>query len=278
MNNALLIADEVACPRHSSSLIDAIGEREFEGELVSALNRICGAEHCAVFVMEGPCLAESTAASLDGTGVAQERAVLYVQGQFWRRDPTMTAALELQNASKLSMFRLDIDGLVDRELRDTVYPQMGDRLLLSGPTAAGRLALSVLKSGRGNIFLDTETAAFKAALPSIWAILGRHTKTKLQQGSLRSALDSLSHIQDYIDTICSNFPLRERQVISRIVYGMSCAGIALDLSIGEETVSTYRKRIYQRLRISTQRELMVWYIASLTSDFGRGAGGVPRAC
>ena len=47
---------------------------------------------------------------------------------------------------------------------------------------------------------------------------------------------------------------------ARILYGLSAAGIAVDLGIGIESVTTYRKRAYRRLGIATQRELLVWYL------------------
>jgi DNA-binding CsgD family transcriptional regulator len=56
-------------------------------------------------------------------------------------------------------------------------------------------------------------------------------------------------------------PRREAEVCARILYGMSSVGIALDLSVSEETVKTYRKRAYQRLNIGSERELLTWYLA-----------------
>ena len=48
---------------------------------------------------------------------------------------------------------------------------------------------------------------------------------------------------------------------ARILYGLSSVGIALDLTVSEETVKTYRKRAYQRLAIGSERELLTWYLA-----------------
>ena len=61
-----------------------------------------------------------------------------------------------------------------------------------------------------------------------------------------------------------------------MLYGLSTVGIALDLEIGEESVKTYRKRAYQRLRIGTERELLTWYLALWSTWRGRVfAPGVP---
>lgn len=244
-------------------LIEAIGERGFDAELLSLLNHTCGAEHCAIFAIEGPCPTELAAASLDGTDAAHLGAGLYVHGQFWRRDPTMAAARLPGNSSHLNLSRLDIARLEDQELKEVVYPRIGDRLLLSGPTVVGRLALSVLKSGGGNLFGGTEMTALEEVSPVLLAILGKHAKALGQQQGFLRALESLEHIERALVCMEEHFPRRESQVCARMIFGMSSAGIALDLAIGEETVATYRKRIYQRLGISTQREMLVWYISSL---------------
>lgn len=244
-------------------LIEAIGERGFEAELLSLLNQTCGAEHCAIFAIEGACPTELAAASLDGTDAAHLGAGLYVHGQFWRRDPTMAAARLLGNSSQLNLLRLDIAALQDQELREIVYPRIGDRLLLSGPTLVGRLALSILKSGGGNLFGGGAMAALEEVAPVLLAIVGKHAKSLGRQQGLLRALSSLEHIEVALAGMGPHFPRREIQVCARMIFGMSSAGIACDLEIGEETVATYRKRIYQRLGMSTPREMLVWYMSSL---------------
>ncbi len=47
----------------------------------------------------------------------------------------------------------------------------------------------------------------------------------------------------------------QRAVLARIVCGMTSEGIALDLGIGVNSVLTYRKRAYAKLRIGSQNAL-----------------------
>ena len=49
---------------------------------------------------------------------------------------------------------------------------------------------------------------------------------------------------------------REHQVAELICLGMTTTGISLELGISENTVLTYRKRIYGKIGISSQRELL----------------------
>jgi len=244
-------------------LIELIGESGFRGELLKLLNRTCGADHCAIFSIDGLSPTELAAASLDGTDAAHLGAGIYVRGQFWRRDPTMSAARELGHSESPNLFRLDIAALQDTALREIVYPGIGDRLLLTGPTRMGRLALSILKSGGGNRFGGAEMTALTQISLMLLTIVGKHARTVGQQQGLLRALRSLKDIESSFACIAKQIPRRESEVCARYIFGMSSAGIALDLSIGEETVATYRKRLYERLGICTQREMFVWYVSSL---------------
>ena len=86
-------------PRALHSIIDTIGDDGFVRELLLFLNDVCGAEHCAIFRLEGAQPVELGAASLDGSATAHRCATLYVESQLWQRDPTMTAArFALSNA------------------------------------------------------------------------------------------------------------------------------------------------------------------------------------
>ena len=49
---------------------------------------------------------------------------------------------------------------------------------------------------------------------------------------------------------------RESQIAQLICLGMTTTGIGLELGISENTVLTYRKRIYAKIGISSQRELL----------------------
>jgi DNA-binding CsgD family transcriptional regulator len=82
------------------------------------------------------------------------------------------------------------------------------------------------------------------------------------QGAIR-AIGSIDRIQECL-TASGALRVREIEVCARIIYGLSTLGIAVDLSLGEETVRTYRKRAYQRLALGTERQLLTWYLRQWT--------------
>ncbi|MBO9580387.1 MAG: hypothetical protein J7498_05805 [Sphingobium sp.] len=53
----------------------------------------------------------------------------------------------------------------------------------------------------------------------------------------------------------TSLTLRERQVCARAAMGMTVEATALDLAIARTSVLTYRKRAYQRLRVSSPNQL-----------------------
>jgi DNA-binding CsgD family transcriptional regulator len=258
--SGLVTIEALKAPQRLHAVIDAIGESDFEQELLGFLNQTFGAEHCAVFGLDGARPSEMSAVSLDGTDTAHRRASLYLTTELWRRDPTMDAARDPLDSDQPKLIRLDIGALEDRELRDTIYSRMGERLLLCGRSLVGRIGLSIVRSEHQA--LPTRNLPELQDLGALLlSILGKHASASWHRRKLLLALTSLEEIETWVAASPERFPHREVQVCARMLYGVSSIGIALELGISEETVLTYRKRIYHRLSIGTQRELLIWYVS-----------------
>lgn len=252
-------------PRGLHSIIDAIGDDMFARELLCFLHDICGAEHCAIFKLgEGEPI-KLAAASLDGSDSAHRSTDTYLKSQAWRVDPTMAAARFTYNSIHPTLIRTDIAALESRELRETIYPLIGDRLLLCGRSAIGHIALSVLRCANSTPFGPEAVTTLEALASPLLSILGKHASAIWQRQLLASSLSSLDEIEHNVAMAPIGFPRREAQVCSRILYGVSSVGIALELGVSEETVMTYRKRVYSRIGIGTQRELLMWYVGLYNS-------------
>jgi len=248
-----------AASPHLLRLIDSIGDSAFEVELLGFLNSTVGAEHYALFGLDGAQPEEMAAVSLDGTDTAHKRVSVYIETELWRRDPVMEAARLAHGENEPQLMCLDVLGLKDRQLREIVYPRVSERILLCGHSVVGRIGLSLT---RREATSPAETAAVLTDMaPLLLSLLGKHVSASWQRRNLLLALTSLPQIEACVAKASERLPHREAQVCSRIIFGVTTLGIALELGIGEETVLTYRKRIYQRLMISTQRELIIWYAA-----------------
>jgi DNA-binding CsgD family transcriptional regulator len=67
--------------------------------------------------------------------------------------------------------------------------------------------------------------------------------------------DFHTSVSDGIDELCSLLTQRERQVILRILDGITVEKIAAELGLKPTTVITYRSRAYEKLGIKSRREL-----------------------
>lgn len=253
-------------PPRLDSLIDAIGEHRFESELIRFLDGLFHVDHYALFALDGAAPQEISALSRDGSETSHKHASLYLKTELWRRDPTMAVARQASDSHEPGMIYLDVNALPDRELRETIYPLVNERLLLCGHSIVGRIGLSMLRtSGRSAPALHAEPALHELG-PILLSILSKHMRARRREGNIRFALSRLEDIQARVAASAVKLPPREIQVCARLLYGVSTVGIALKLDIGEETVITYRKRIYSRLGIGSQRELVIWYLSLLDGD------------
>jgi DNA-binding CsgD family transcriptional regulator len=243
------------------SIIDVMGSADFAPILRDYLEDLCGAEHFALYLMEDGAFTDIAAAS-PSTPVAARQARLYASGEFWRRDPGLASWWNGQLDHQPVMVRLDPEELECTELRDRIYRPYGvrERVLVSARGRCANIALSLIRTNRRGPFSDDNLAALAAVAGSLTSIALKHVSAQQGCSRIASALTSLPGIERCIARAASLLARREAEVCARILYGMTSPGIASDLGIGEESAMTYRKRAYHRLGISSQRELLLWYL------------------
>jgi len=265
--SSLPVRKEVTADRFAGlpNVITAIGSDRFGPLMLSFLNRLCGADHCAMFQIGEDKLSEVAAASLDGSDTAHKAASTYVGKQYWRRDPTLSQARKHDKAMGPVIIRVDISGQMPRELRSAIYSNVRERVLICSGGSESAVGLSIIRSDDHGRFSDAEVASLAELADTLLALLAKHAELSANEPSLTMALTSLDDIERTVMAAPEALPRREIEVCARIVYGQTTTGIALTLGIGEESVMTYRRRAYQRLNIGSQRELLMWYLALWTS-------------
>ena len=243
-----------------SRLVNAIGKDCFGPALASYLHHLCGADHFAAFRLEHDALTEVAACCIEPEHTARDRVESYVKQGLWKQDPAMLEARRCVQGEVPGIIHVDFTDDGYTELRPRMDPQVRDRILMCGRIANAAFGLSVLRSNPHSPFTSDAIRQLADAADLLMALLGKHAD--INSGHVNAA-DSLTKLCEIEACICasSHLPRREAQVCSRVLYGMSSLGIALDLSVSEETVKTYRKRAYQRLAIGCERELLTWYLA-----------------
>ncbi len=242
-------------------LVESIGHERFGPALAHFLHDLCGADHFAAFRVGKEELREVAACCVEPERTERDRVESYVKQGWWKRDPAMNEAQRcLQSPTPSCFIHVDFtdDGYTD--LRPRVYPHVRDRILLCGRSANTAYGLSVLRADPHTPFADDAITRLGKNADLLVAVLGKHSDICQSRPNVATSLTKLLDIESCI-VATSTLPRREMEVCARILYGMSSVGIALDLSVSEETVKTYRKRAYQRLNIGSERELLTWYLA-----------------
>jgi DNA-binding CsgD family transcriptional regulator len=243
-----------------AQLVDCLGEERFGPALANFLHALCGADHFAAFRLGRDELREVAACCVQPEHTARDRVESYVRQGLWRSDPAMTEAQRCVEGPTPTIIHVDFSDHNYLDLRLRVYPHVRDRVLLCGRAAGGAFGLSVLRADPHTPFAEEAIERLGHAAQLLVAMLAKHSDVCQSRPNVAQALTSLPEIENCI-VATSTLPRREAEVCARILYGLSSVGIALDLTVSEETVKTYRKRAYQRLSIGCERELLTWYLA-----------------
>lgn len=246
---------------HLPRLIDAIGEQDFELRLQQFLWDLCGADHFGVFRV-GDSVVGLVAA--DPTTLGRQRLAVYKEREMWRLDPLLRQAMRARHDSPFYRVQVYADCDMDPLARKILYHTIRDRYFVFGGRAGSRYALTVLRSSDIAIEPSFGITKLNKSAHLLLSVLAKHYDRQRELPSMRVALSSTAEIEQQI-LLLSAMPRREAAVCARLLYGMMIPGIALDLEITEESVKTYRKRIYHRLSIGSARELLVWYMGLLAS-------------
>lgn len=208
---------------------------------------------------------------------AQRQADMYLQRRFWLRDPAMSEACGEAAKSPAWTHHMDVRSLSDQTVRNVFTTiRIRERLIVCGGAPSNQAVLTLVKTDTNDGFSDRQRVDIETNAPTLLSILSKHMELSDCASGVSEALTSLQQIEACVGESPLNLPRREAQVAARIVYGMSHAGIAVDLGVSEETVTTYRKRLYRRLAIGSQRELVSLYLQLWSAARGALARGGER--
>ncbi len=257
-----------------SWLIESLGSMSFDRRLMDYLSSTCGAEHCATYQFTEHAPLVIFATSLDGSDVAKRNVAQYLRKQYWRHDGMFFESGHNIELPEYEIGRLETRKIEDVRFRSEIYAHDGivERVRITGSGTEATISLSVLKTVSRGRFSDLEIDQLRSAAPLLLSLLCKHASLVGHKLDMRRILSDLTFVEHVLAREADSLPRREAEVVARILFGMSTLGIALELGISEETVMTYRKRVYGRLSLGSQRELLLWYLHLLNNySFGCNA-------
>ena len=158
-----------------------------------------------------------------------------------------------QKIDSIAVHRQTLTQIIDAELRRLYNDTLGvvDSMAITIKTGRHEWITTNLCRHRLQGILDKEEIeTIRQLAPLIATSVARHCRLEAEgEGEFRAS------VSDGIDELCSQLTTRERQVILRILDGVTVERIAEELGLKPTTVITYRSRAYEKLGISSRREL-----------------------
>jgi DNA-binding CsgD family transcriptional regulator len=167
-------------------------------------------------------------------------------------DPVSEAYRAAPRASDVALQRVRPRHITAPEFRRRIFEEAGivERVSVIQRGQDAWRVMSVARHASDGLFTDHEIDALLSvaclALPMMPLSRG-------QQGG-RTGL-SVPQLEDRFASGFADLTLRERQVCARAAVGMSVDATARELDIARTSVLTYRRRAYQRLRVSSHYQL-----------------------
>lgn len=255
--HAGLSADAIA------AVVNALGTDRFEGETLRMLHDISGAEHYTIYRMRNGQTQFLGGASIRGCHAM--RAPHTKLAQTRRSYADLHAARVVTNGNNHPVVMHEELKQVDDPILDSAleHYNIADRVVVCGQSETDLYAVAALRSRESGEFADEELQTLAQSAGLLIAVCAKQAELHWDKEQAATHFGSIEKIEANLRASCWGLSERELQVSARILYGISAYGIALDLGLGEETVATYRKRLYARLRIGGRHELLQRYLKLL---------------
>ncbi|MDD1977538.1 helix-turn-helix transcriptional regulator [Pseudomonas tussilaginis] len=239
--------------RHFSELACTLGTPSFPGALLTCLGQWADCQHFSVLRMAGerPQLLVAGTRHHDA-GLVLRCGQVYIE-RYHRHDPLF----EPLKAAPGQVGHLLAQDIRFMPYREAIYLRHGmiERLSSVYLDEQERPVLFNLYRHRDQgFFSDRELQMCEALSPALLQLLRGHL-----------ALTGLHPIVDHPQRLlqhCPELTAQELNICSRLLQGMTHAGIAADLGLKESTVKTYRNRAFDRLGINFPSQLFALIASS----------------
>ncbi|MEC7761295.1 MAG: LuxR C-terminal-related transcriptional regulator [Pseudomonadota bacterium] len=228
----------------------AMGTDEFPRHLINALRATGGVDHLLIHAFDGfgkttLCL---SAGMLGETAFAYSRR--YVRG-IYTMDPFYPEISALRPGDCSDLLKLDGDTSWVYKSQLMEPCDIGDILAIGFALSQVTLSIQFFRTG-GQTFSGNQADALRSCIRLVAELISKHSALSAPPPGLADV-----NVEELIEgyTASANVSGREEEICKGIIGGSSSIQIASGLNISVNTVLTYRKRLYQRLGISTQHEL-----------------------
>ncbi|MDB5453506.1 MAG: two-component system, NarL family, invasion response regulator UvrY [Caulobacteraceae bacterium] len=261
--------------RSIAALVDAIGAEGFEAEALRFINETTGAETFILYRLRGAQAELLGGASVHGPFGGLQAAAHQPSRSYCELHAAGAAA---SAAPGDVLVHARIEELEDGALRSAMRRlNIVDRVMVCGRRAGDIYALSLLRSADAGRFTAEQLRQLAEFSDVLIGVCAKQAALQWDQAKTVKGFSSVDLIEGELRRSDWSLTRRETQVAARLLFGISVLGVAIDLGLGEETVSTYRKRLYQRLQIGSRYELLKKYLALLGRPILQTKKNVPES-
>lgn len=236
-------------------LISKVGLPEFNGHATSFLQAMTGACQYVVYrYARGRCDVV-LAGQVDGSNKPHTIARRYVD-HYWRRDMLVRRTATKKISRELQLYRLTPEDILDREFRRECYDAVDacEQITLHWRGDAEAISLNAFRIRKNGGFSSSDVEHFASFGAPLLACMDRHAQLTGECRGPSVQIDA-HFVAERLRRLGRGLTPREIEVCIGIVRGVTFQGIALGLGISIHSVTTYRRRAYDRLNISSQAEL-----------------------
>ena len=249
--------------RSLSAVVNALGTDDFERETLRFLNQMSGVEHYCVYRLR-----EGKPQFLGGASIRGPHAMRNRSSEKRWPDRSFIELHQADEAARSSdnalMFHDDIEQVADPTLHSALeHFHIVDRGMVCGRTVDDFYALSVMRTRDSGQFAEGELHGLAENADLLVAACAKQATLHWDRSKAIAHFASVEVIEANLRASDWGLSERELQVSARILFGISAYGISIDLGLGEETIATYRKRLYARLRLGGRHELLQRYLTLL---------------
>ncbi|WP_174296339.1 helix-turn-helix transcriptional regulator [Sphingomonas bacterium] len=235
-------------------LIEAVGTSQFPKLLFDSIQDDVECVHLSAFASEQGTRALILAENQSPARTAGDRDRRHLD-TYWKPDRSLYRSRGLGDERPADLFLFEIMpsdlGRGDHCADCYATMRVGARLSVCETRGSRTLRLNVYSptsfAPHELDYLRDHAALF---MPLVW----RHAKDCIKSAEPGDELEVR------LRKVAPDLTQRENQVCALIALGVTSEGIAIRLAMRLNTVLTYRKRAYKRLRISSQNELfrLIW--------------------
>lgn len=237
-------------PSHiAARVIPAIGRPDFPAQMLSVYRELADCDLCSAFVWEsrGPKLLFAAGMHPQSAGFALSASRAYEQ-RYWQFDSTIR-----RRSNGLSLLRTTETEIHDSDYRRDCYQSGGisERLTLfdaSGPA----VSVSGYRTVGRPPMTSQAVKRVEDAAPTLVAALRRHHELTERAAQVVVSPSRGALLQWARECGLSE---REAEVAAGLATGQSQLDIASRCGLALNSVITYRRRAYQKLKVADRREL-----------------------